>query len=136
MATARKAIPGTVCHSEAVGSFTYLGSTLSRAVKLEVEIISWIAKASSVFGRLRKNIWQRRGISFTTKLKVYRAVVVTNLSYACETWTVYSRHARQLNHFNMNCLCKLLKIGWQDMVPDSNILTQASVPSVRTLFQF
>ena len=29
--------------------------------------------------------------------------------YACETWTVYQRHAKRLNHFHLSCLRKLLK---------------------------
>ncbi|XP_047497804.1 uncharacterized protein LOC125044886 [Penaeus chinensis] len=72
---------------QAVDSFTYLGSTLSRAVNIGAEVINRIAKASSAFGRLRENVWERTGLSLTTKLKVYRAVVLTTLLYACETWT-------------------------------------------------
>ena len=54
-----------------VEKFTYLGSTISRHVKLYEEIICRIAKASSVFGRLQSNVWDRRGISLTTKMRVY-----------------------------------------------------------------
>ena len=38
-----------------------------------------------------------------TKLKVYKAVVLTTLLYACETWTVYQRHAKKLKHFHLSC---------------------------------
>ena len=96
---------------QAVDRFTYLGSTLSREVNINVEVNSRIAKASAAFGRLRKNVWERRGLSTTTKLKVYRAVVVTTLLHACETWTVYSRHAKQLNHFHTSCLRRLLSLS-------------------------
>ena len=41
------------------------------------------------FGRLRANVWKRNGIKLDTKLKVYKAVVLPTLLYACETWTVY-----------------------------------------------
>jgi len=41
---------------QTVDSFTYLGSTLSRAVNIDAEVINWIAKASSAFGRLRENV--------------------------------------------------------------------------------
>ena len=78
---------------QAVDKFTYLGSTLSRAVNIDAEINNRVAKASAAFGRLRENVWERRGLSLTTKLKVYRAVVLTTLLYACETWTVYSRRS-------------------------------------------
>ena len=120
---------------QAVDSFTYLGSTLSRAVNVDAEVNNRIAKASSAFGRLRENVWERRGLSLTTKLQVYRAVVLTTLLYACETWTVYSRHAKQLNHFHLSCLRRLLHIKWQDKIPDTEVLEQAGIPSIHTLLQ-
>ena len=75
--------------------FTYMGSTLSRAVH-DDEVTARIAKASVAFGRLRANVWERNGIKLDTKLKVYKAVVLLTLSYACETWKVYQRHAKDL----------------------------------------
>ena len=110
--------------------FIYLGSTLSRSVSIDEEVSYRIARASSAFGRLREKVWDRRGISFMTKLKVYRAVVLPSLLYACETWTVYSRHARQLNSFHMRCLRKLLNIKWRDKVPDTEVLQRAIMKSV------
>ena len=93
-----------------VVKFTYLGSTLSRVVHIDDEVNARIAKASAAFGRLRGSIWDRSGIRLDTKLKVYRSVVLPTLLYACETWTVYQRHAKRLNHFHTSCLRKLLKI--------------------------
>ena len=118
-----------------VESFTYLGSTLSRVVNIDSEVNNRISKASAAFGRLRDNVWDRRGISLTTKLKVYRAVVLTTLLYACETWTVYSRHSKQLNHFHLSCLRRLLHIRWQDKIPDTEVLRRASIPGVHTLLK-
>ncbi len=70
---------------QAVDRFTYLGSTLLRAVNIDIEINNRIAKASSTFGRLRETIWEWRELSLITKLKVYHAVVLTTLLYYCET---------------------------------------------------
>lgn len=120
---------------QAVDNFTYLGSTLSRAVNIDAEINNRIAKASTAFGRLRHNVWERRGLSLTTKLKVYRAVVLTTLLYASETWTVYSRHAKQLNHFHLSCLRRLLHIRWQDKIPDTEVLERTGLPSIYTMLQ-
>ena len=120
---------------QAVDNFTYLGSTLSRAVNIDVEVNNRIAKASAAFGRLRENVWERRGLSLATKLKVYHAVVLTTLLYASETWTVYSRHARQLNHFHLSCLRRLLRIRWQDKIPDTEVHERAGMPSIFTLLQ-
>ena len=57
-----------------VNKFTYLGSTLSRAVHIDDEITARIAKASVAFGRLRANVWERNGIKLDTKLKVWSFV--------------------------------------------------------------
>ena len=110
-----------------MNSFTYLGSTLSR------EANNRLSKAYSAFGRLRKKVWDGRGISQETKLKVYMAMVLTVLLY--KLWTVYSRHARKLNHFRTKCLRIILSIKWQDMVPDTEVLTRAGIPSIHTLLQ-
>ena len=104
---------------QVVVKFTYLGSTLSRVVHIDDEVNARIVKASTAFGRLRGSVWDRSGIRLGTKLNVYKAVVLPTLLYACETWTVYQRHAKRLNHFHTSCLRKLLKIKWQDRIPDT-----------------
>ena len=76
-------------------------------------------------------MWDRRGISQETKLKVYMAVVLTVLLYACESWTVYSHHARKLNHSHTKCLRIILSIKWQD----TEVLTRAGIPSIHTILQ-
>ena len=117
---------------QAVETFIYLGSTLSRTTTIDAEINNRISKASSAFGRLREKVWERRGISLETKLKVYRAVVLTTLLYGSETWTAYRRHEKQLNHFHLRCLRNRLHIRWQDKVPDTEVLKQANFPSIIT----
>ena len=117
---------------QVVDKFTYLGSTLSR---VDDKVNARIAKASAAFGRLRGSIWDRSGIRLDTKLKVYRSVVLPTLLYACETWTVYQRHAKRLNHFHTSCLRKLLKIKWQDRIPDTEVLKRAGMQSIHTLLK-
>ena len=82
-----------------------------------------------------KKVWERRGISQDTKLKVYMAVVLTVLLYVCESWTMYSRHARKLNHFHTKWLRIILSIKCGDMVPDTEVLTRAGIPNIHTLPQ-
>ena len=120
---------------QVVDKFTYLGSTLSRVVHIDDEVNARIAKASAAFGQLHGSIWDRSGIRLDTKLKVYRLVVLPTLLYACETWTVYQRHAKRLNHFHTSCLRKLLKIKWQDRIPDTEVLKRAGMQSIHTLLK-
>ena len=49
-------------------------------------------------------------ICLSTKLKVYRAVVLTSLLYGCEAWTRYRRHVKQLENFHMRALRSILGI--------------------------
>jgi hypothetical protein len=116
-----------------VNRFTYLGSTLSQNATIDDEVYTRISKASSTFGRLYANVWHRKGISLQTKLKVYRAVVLPVLLYAGETWTVYRRHVRKLNHFHTTCLRKVMNIRWQDKIPDTTVLDRADTPSIDTI---
>ena len=116
----------------AVDKFNYLGSTLSRNVVIDDEVNTRLAKASDAFGRLAKNVWDRRGITTQTKIKVYKAVVLNTLLYGCKAWTVFRRHAKKLNHFHTTRLRKMLGIIWQERIPDTEVLTRAGLPSIPT----
>ena len=48
--------------------------------------------AVAAFGRLTKCLWHNHGIRGSTKIVVYRAVVLTALLYGCDSWTLYRRH--------------------------------------------
>ena len=49
--------------------------------------------------------------------------------------TVYQRHAKRLYHFHTSCLRKLLKIKWQERIPDTEVLKRAGMQSVHTLLK-
>ena len=108
--------------------FTYLGSTLSRAVHIDDPVTASIAKASVAFGRLRANVWERNGIKIDTKLKVYMAVALPTLLYLCGTWTVYQRRAKRPNHFH-------LKSKWQDKLPDTVVMKKAGMQSMHIVLK-
>ena len=116
-----------------VDKFTYLGSTLTRNVVIDVEVNARLAKASAAFGRLHKNVWNRRGITLETKIKVYWAIILTTLLYGCKSWMVYQCHARKLNHFHTTCLRKLRGIKQKDKITDTEVLRCASLPSIYTI---
>ena len=49
--------------------------------------------------------------------------------------TVYQRRVKKLNHLHLSCLRKLLKIRWQDKIPDTEVLKKANMQSVHTLLK-
>nr|XP_014347725.1 PREDICTED: uncharacterized protein LOC106704677 [Latimeria chalumnae] len=111
-----------------VDKFTYLGSTMSRNVLLD-KVSHRIAKATSVFGSFRDELWNKRGIQLSTKLQVYQAVVVPMLLYACKTWTPYYHHTTQLDRFHLTCLCKIM-IKWQEKIPNTEVLSRAGMTGI------
>ena len=113
-------------------NFPYLGSVISQNANIDNEIVVRLAKASAAFGRLYNKVWNRKGIRFQTKIKVYKAIVVPTLLNGSEIWTVYRRHANKLNHFRTVSLMKLL-IKWQDKIPDTEVLTKADLPSIHSV---
>jgi hypothetical protein len=114
-------------------SFTYLGSCLSSTNNLDKEISSRIAKASASFGRLRRRVWNERGLKKVTKCAVYRAVVLSALLYGCESWTLYRRHSKLLEQFHQRCLRSILGIKWFHRVSNTEVLSRSDMPSMETL---
>ena len=108
-------------------NFTYLGSTLSRTVAIDDDVIYRIKHAGTAFCTLHVSVWEQRGISLQTKLKVFCAFLLPSLLYTCETWTVYTHHAKQLYFFHRKCLRKLLPIKWQDRKPDMEVLQRVDI---------
>ncbi|VDM04215.1 unnamed protein product [Schistocephalus solidus] len=66
---------------KSVDTFTYLDSNLSRSTKVDDEIAHWIAKASQDFGRMQNVVRNRHGLHLSTKLKMYKAVILPTLLY-------------------------------------------------------
>ncbi|BHF84939.1 hypothetical protein SprV_1002809300 [Sparganum proliferum] len=75
---------------QVVENFRYLGSTLSRNTMIDDEAANRISKASQAFGRLQSKVWNRHGLQLTSKLKMYKTVILPTLLYGAETWTVYT----------------------------------------------
>ncbi|KAI8510866.1 hypothetical protein Bbelb_117820 [Branchiostoma belcheri] len=118
---------------EVVGTFTYLGSTISNNLSLEAELNKRIGKAATVMARLGKRVWDNAMLTTNTKLVVYKACILSTLLYGSEAWTLYSHQERRLNAFHMRCLRRILGISWQDRVPNKDVLAQAGMTSMYAL---
>nr|VZI21294.1 unnamed protein product [Spirometra erinaceieuropaei] len=94
-----------------------------------------IAKSSQAFGRLQCTVWNRHGLQLSTKLKMYKAVILPTLLYGAETWTVYTKQSRRLNHFHLSCLRRILRLSWQDRIPDTDVLERTGILSIHTMLR-
>nr|VZI49545.1 unnamed protein product [Spirometra erinaceieuropaei] len=114
---------------QVVENIPYLGSTLSRNTKIDDEVANRISEASHAFGRLQSTVWNRHG------LQLSKAVILPTLLYGAETWTVYTKQARRLNHFHLNNVHRILKLNWQDRIPDTDVLERTGILSIYTMLR-
>ncbi|KAL6475004.1 hypothetical protein MHYP_G00160440 [Metynnis hypsauchen] len=111
----------------------YLGSIISDDGALDKEISVRICKASQALGRLWSRVLKQHNIQKSTKLKVYKTVVLTSLLYGCETWTLYRKHVKLLESFHMRSLRSILGIRWQDRVTNLEVLDRAESTSIEAM---
>lgn len=74
-----------------------------------------------------------KGTQSKNKIKVYQAVVMHALLYACVSWTVYRRYARKLNQFHLSLKRKIMKTRWQEKISDADVVSRANIPTVFTM---
>ena len=72
-------------------------------------------------------------LRLSTKIQVYRAVVVPTLLYGVETWVLYRKQIRLLEQFHQLCLCSFLGIKWQDHVSNEEVLKRANLPGIESI---
>ncbi|BHF75576.1 hypothetical protein SprV_0501867700 [Sparganum proliferum] len=66
---------------------------------------------------------------------MYKAVILPTLLYGAETWTVYTKQARRLNHFHLICLRRILRLKWQDRTPDTDVLERTGILSIYVMLR-
>ena len=82
---------------------------------------------------LQDRLWKVHDISLSTKIAVYRAVVLTSLSYGSETWTLYRHQILKLDQFHMRCLRSIARIKWQDRVPNTSVLKICGLTGIEAM---
>ena len=116
-----------------VDNFKHLVSEISADGSLDSEITSRIQKASQALGRLGDKVLQQKGITLSTWLKIYKAIVFSSLLYGFETWTMYCRHVKQLENFHNRSLLWIMNIRWQDKITNQEVLDRADATSIESL---
>jgi len=116
-----------------VDYFHYLGGILAQNAKIDDEITAHISKGSSSYCRLQHRLWSDHGVRLSTKIQVYRAVVLNTLFYGCETWTQYQRHIKLLEQFHQRCLRKICKVSWTDRMANTDVLDLCGISSVEAM---
>lgn len=92
---------------EEVSSFKYLRAALSKDGTCNAEIHTPITTTANA--RLER-IW-KNNISFHTKLKLYKLLVILIFLYRSETWTLLVEASKRIQAFENKCLRRPLHIS-------------------------
>ena len=98
---------------EEVDSFRYLGALITKDGSCRKDILARIAQAMAAMSKLDE-IWKCNRLSFKTKLRLYRTLVIPILLYGCESWTLNADTAKRLEAFEMEGYRRLLHISWTE----------------------
>nr|VZI07184.1 unnamed protein product [Spirometra erinaceieuropaei] len=66
---------------------------------------------------------------------MYKAVILPTLLYGAETRTVYTKQARRMNHFHLSCLRRILRLNWQDRIPDTGVLERTGILNIYAILR-
>ena len=77
--------------------------------------------ATSSFGRLRKNLWNRRDLSRHLKVRLFKALILPIAIYASETWTLRAEEGRMLEVFGMRCLRAIMGVTLRDRMTNDRV---------------
>lgn len=116
---------------EQVSNFVYLGATISGDGTIDRDLDVRIQKANGAFHQLW-NIWNSRTIKTPTKIRIYRAAVLTILLYGAEVWNTTKKQMKRFEVFHQTSLRRILRIKWFFHVTNEEVLRRAGIKSVET----
>ncbi len=75
---------------------------------------------------MKKSIWNQSAISLKTKVKVYRATVLSTVLYGAESWTCTDKEYSGLNAFNTKLL-RVLTRKQRDEISNDRLYKQTGM---------
>ena len=111
---------------EQVTQFKYLCSILNSDNTVDAEVESRINKASQVFRSLSRLVWYQRKIKVSTKLKLFKAIIIPTLLYGSETWNVLQSHIQRLQVFTNRCLRIIRGTSLWDKLRNTHVHSRSS----------
>ena len=114
---------------EEVDWFEYLGSVVCNDGDVRKEVSIRTGKTGAAFAKMKK-VWNSRGMSLKTKLKLFNGTVMSILLYGCETWKGLKEVETKIRVFESNCLRKIMDIKWYEHVTEEEVRRRSGQKSV------
>jgi hypothetical protein len=118
--------------------FRYLGSLVSDDGRDDLAVDDRIAKASAVFGALRKELFGNRSINDEVKSQVWEALVGAVLLFGSECWSLTAKQRKKIIRFQRRCvrtMCgKTRWQTWKSRTSASQLAQRIKMTSVETMY--
>jgi len=109
---------------EAVESFVYLGSKVTKDGGTTQDVVQRIQKANGAFVQLYP-VWRNNKISIRTKLRIFCSNVKGVLLYGSETWKEVKNITSKLQVFVNRCLRRILNVHWPEVISNEELWRRA-----------
>jgi len=118
---------------EEVDQFKYLGSTQTKDGTSVKEVKIRLAQAHAAMTRLSV-LWRNKAISFPTKIKLYKSLVLSVLLYGCESWTLTTDLERRIQAFENKCYRRMLGISYREHITNDYVWQRVNILAGRQEF--
>ena len=110
---------------EIVRDFTFLGSKITADGYCSHEIKEHLLLGRKVVTNL-DSILKIRDITFSTKVRLVKAMVFPVVMYGCESWTIRKAEHQRIDAFKLWCWRRLLRVPWTARRSNQSILKEIS----------
>ena len=115
-----------------VEAFKYLGSFVSLQHGDLKEISAKLAEGRQRFASFQK-LWKSKQLSIPLKCKLYRALVLSVVSYSSETWAMNKSTQRKLESFHTSCLRRILCFSYLERVTNEEVLARSRMSTLSAM---
>ena len=98
---------------EVVMKLVFLGALITKDGLCEKEVRRRIAMGKAAMGGLT-SIWNDRGVTLETKVKLVKVLVFPIVLYGAETWTMRKHERRKIDAFELWCWRRVLRVSWME----------------------
>ena len=110
---------------EIVADFIFWGSKITADGDCSLEIKRRLLLGRKFMTNL-DNILKNRNISFSTKVRLIKAMVFPVVMYGCESWSIKKAECRRIDAFELWCWRRLLRVSWTARRSNQSILKEIS----------
>ena len=110
---------------ETVADLIFEGSKITADGDCSHEVKKHLLLGRKVMTNL-DSILKSRDITFSTKVRLVKAMVFPVVMYGCESWTLKKAEHRRIDAFELWCWRRLLRVTWTARRSNQSILKEIS----------